>query len=51
MCGIQRNKETFSVGEVEHSHAGGKRWGLVFYGVKTNIMFYYRLVSKYPTDH
>ena len=31
------------------THAGGKRWGLVLYGINYNILAYYRLGSKYPT--
>ena len=47
---ISRNKETFSVDILENTHACKKRWGLVFYGVKSNILDYYRLGSKGPTS-
>ena len=34
---------------LENTHAGKKRWGVVFYGVKSKLLAYYRLGSKYPT--
>ena len=43
LCGISRNKETFPVDLLEDNHAGKKRWGLVFYGVKSDLLPYYRL--------
>ena len=46
--GISRNKETFSVDLLEDNHAGKKRSGLVFYGMKPRILAYYRLGSKDP---
>ena len=49
MHGIRRNKETFSVDLLENTHAGNKRWGLLFYGVKSKLLAYYRLGSKDPT--
>ena len=49
MHGISRNKETFSVEFLEDTHTGKKRWGLVYYGVKYNLLAYYRLGSKDPT--
>ena len=36
----------FSVDLLENTHAGKKRLGLVFYGVKYKILAYYRLGSK-----
>ena len=50
MRGVRRNKETFSVDLLEDTHAGKKRWGLVFYGVKYTLLAYYRLGSKDPTS-
>ena len=50
ICGIHCNKETFSVGLLDNTHAGKKRWGLVFYGVKSKLLYYYRLGFKYPTS-
>ena len=50
MRGIRRNKETFSVDLLDNTHAGKKRWGLVFCGVKSKLLAYYRLGSKYPTN-
>ena len=47
--GIIRNKETLSVDLLEDTHAGKKRWGLVFHGVKYKLLAYYRLGSKNPT--
>ena len=49
MHGICRNKETFSVDLLENTHAGKNRLGLVFYGVKSKLLAYYRLGSKDPT--
>ena len=46
MHGIHRNKETFSVDLLENTHAGNKRWGLLFYGVKYKLLDYHRLGSK-----
>ena len=43
------NKETFSVDVVENTHAGNKRWGILFYGVKSKLLAYYRLGSNDPT--
>ena len=34
---------------LENTHAGKKRLGLVFYGVKYKLLAYYRLGSKEPT--
>ena len=34
MHSIFENKGTFSWNVVDHSHAGKKHWGLVFYGFK-----------------
>ena len=34
---------------LENTHAGKKRWGLVFYGVKSKLLDYYRLGSKDTT--
>ena len=34
MHSIIHNKEAFSVDVVGHIHAGGGRWGQVFYGVR-----------------
>ena len=48
MHGISCNKETFSVDLLENNHAGKKRWGLVFCGVKSKLLDYYRLGSKEP---
>ena len=50
MRGIHRNKETFSVDLLENTHAGKKRWGLVFYGLKSKLLAYYRLGSKDPNS-
>ena len=33
------------------THAGGKRWGLVLYGINYNILAYYRLGSKDHTSY
>ena len=40
MRGICRNKETFFVDLLENNHAAKKRWGLVFYGVKSKLIAY-----------
>ena len=50
MHGILRNKETFSVDLLENTRSGGKRWGLVFDGVKSILVSYYRLGSKEPNS-
>ena len=34
---------------VEDTHAGKTRWGIVFYGVKSKLLAYYRRGSKNPT--
>ena len=47
--GVLRNKETFSVDVVENTYAGKKRWGLVFYGLKSKLLAYNCLGSKDPT--
>ena len=47
--GVRRNKETFSVDVVENTYSGKKRWGIVFYGVRSKLLDYYRLGSKDPT--
>ena len=47
--GISHNKETFSVDLLADIHAWKNRWGLVFYGVKSKLLAYYRLGSKEPT--
>ena len=36
---------------IEHIHARENNWGLVFYSVKTNLVIYYRLRSKDPTNN
>ena len=41
MCGTCRNKETFTLDLLDNTHAGKKRWGLVFYGVKYNILAFW----------
>ena len=46
---VRRNKETFYVDVVEDTHDGKTWWGVVFYGVKSKLLAYYRLVSKNPT--
>ena len=33
----------------EFTHAGKKRWGLVFYGVKSKLLAYYRIAKKNTT--
>ena len=45
---IRRNKETFSVDVVLDTHAV-PRWGIVFFGLKSKLLAYYRLGSKEPT--
>ena len=47
--GICRNKESFSVDIMENTHTGEKRWGLVFYVIKSKLLAYCRLDSKDPT--
>ena len=47
---IRCNKETFYVDLLENTQPGKKRWGLLFYGVKLNLIAYYRLGSKDPTS-
>ena len=34
----------------EDTHTGKNSWGLVFYGIKSKLLAYYRLGSKYPTS-
>ena len=46
---IHRNRETFFVALLENTHAGKKHWGLVFYGVRSKLLAYYRLGYKDPT--
>ena len=43
MHSIRRNNETLSVNLWEDTHAGEKRWGLVFYGVNYKLLDYHRL--------
>lgn len=43
MRSIRRNKKTFLVDLVVFTHTRKKRWGMVFYGVKTKIIDYHRL--------
>ena len=50
MRGILCNKEAFSMYLLDNTHGGKKRWGLVFYGVKSKLLGYYRLGSKYSTS-
>ena len=45
---VRRNKETFSVDVVLDKHAR-LRWGIVFYGLKSKLLAYYRLGSMDPT--
>ena len=45
---VLRNKETFPVDVVENTYAGKKRWGIVFYGVKSKRLAYYSLGYKEP---
>ena len=45
---VRRNKETFSVDVVLDKHAR-LRWGIVFYGLKSKLLDYYRLGSMDPT--
>ena len=49
MRGIHSNKKKISVGLLENTHAGKKRWGIVFYSVKSKLLDYYILGSKDPT--
>ena len=49
MRSICCNKKTFSVDLLENTHADKKCWGLLFYGVKSKLIDYYRLGSKEPT--
>ena len=49
MCGIRCNKKTFSVDVTEDTYAGGKRWVLVFYGLNSKLLDYYRLGLKNHT--
>ena len=49
VCGIRHNKGKKSADLLENTHAGKKRWGLVFYGVKSDLLAYCRLCSKEPT--
>ena len=49
MRGIRRNKGFFPVDLLENTHVGKKCWGLVFYGVKSKLLDYYRPRLKYPT--
>ena len=46
---VRRNKETFSVDVVVDTHTRMTRWGIVFYGLKSKLLAYYRLGSKDPT--
>ena len=34
---------------LENTHAGKKRRGLIFYGIKSKLLAYYRLRLKEPT--
>ena len=45
---IRRNKETLSVDLLLDTRAGS-RWGIVFFGLKSKLLAYYRLGSKEPT--
>ena len=36
---------------LENTHTGRNRWGLIFYGVKSKLLDYYRLGSKDPTSY
>ena len=49
MRSISRNNEKFSVDITEDTHDEKKHWGLLLYGVKSKLLAYYRLGSKYPT--
>ena len=49
ICGTLCKKGFCDV--VEHGHTDEKAFGVVFYGVRMNIMLYYRLGVKYPTAH
>ena len=44
-----RNKETFSMDLLLDTHAGS-RWGIVFFGLKSKLLAYYRIGSKEPTE-
>ena len=37
---IRHNKKIFSGGVTKDTHAGKKRWGVVFYGVKFKLLAY-----------
>ena len=50
MRGVRRNKETFSVGLLEDTHAVKNSWGLVSYGVNSKLLYYCRLGSKESTS-
>ena len=50
MCSVSRNKEDSSVDLLEDIHSRKHFWGLVFYGVRTKLVAYYRLWSKDPTS-
>ena len=41
-------RKTFPLIFLEDIHAGKNRWDLVFYGVKSKLLVYYRLGSKDP---
>ena len=45
---IRRNKETFSLDLLLDTRAGS-RWGIVFFGLKSKLLAYYRLGLKEPT--
>ena len=47
---IRQNKETFSVDLLVDTRAGS-RWGIVFFGLKSKLLAYYRLGKKEPTSH
>jgi len=47
---IRRNKETFSVDLLVDTRAGS-RWGIVFFGLQSKLLAYYRLGKKEPTSH
>ena len=46
---VCQNKDNFYVDVVENTHAGNNQWVIVFYGVKSKLLAYYRLGSKDPT--
>ena len=50
MRDVRRNKELVSVELLGDTHAVKKRWGLVFYGVNSKLLAYYRLGSKESTS-